>query len=37
MNIELLNEYKVIEWTENYWININLLNEYRIIDLIESI
>ena len=37
MNIELLNEYKVIEWTENHWINVNLLNEYRIIDLIESI
>ena len=32
MNIELLNEYKVIEWAENYWINVKLLNEYRIIE-----
>ena len=32
MNIELLNEYEVIESTSNYWINSKLLNEYWIIE-----
>ena len=33
MNMELLNEYIVIEWTENYWISIKFLNENRIISI----
>ena len=32
MNIELLNEYEVIESTSNYRINSKLLNEYWIIE-----
>ena len=31
MNMELLDEYKIIEWVQNYWMNIKFLNEYRII------
>ena len=32
MNTDLLNKYKVIEWTENHWISVKLLNEYSIIE-----
>ena len=27
-----LNEYEVLEWIINTWINVKLLNEYRIIE-----
>ena len=33
MNMELLNEYIVTQWTENYWISIKFLNENRIISI----
>ena len=32
MNIELLNKYQVIKWTQNYGKNIKLWNQYRIIE-----
>ena len=27
-----LNEYEVLEWIINTWIDVKLLNEYRIIE-----
>ena len=32
MNIELLNEYRIIEWILNCWASINLLNKNRQIE-----